>query len=169
MLNSINWPEKYLPGTTDNFASNEVIVKGLTVADVWPYLSHIQAWDKYYENCSDAKYAVPGTTELSEGTKFSFNTFGFLVEADVTEFEAPKDGVARIAWHGLSNAGQPDELNVVHAWLLENLPGDRVRILTQESQIGTPAAAMAGTNTMIDGHQSWLNGIVKAAKEKIAY
>lgn len=37
MMNSIKWPEKYLPGTTDNFASNEVIVKGLTVADVWPY------------------------------------------------------------------------------------------------------------------------------------
>lgn len=34
MLNEINWPEQYLPGTTDNFASNEVIVKGLRTADV---------------------------------------------------------------------------------------------------------------------------------------
>ena len=111
------------------------IIGRLTVEDVWPYLSHIQDWDKYYDNCSDAKYAVPGTTELSAGAKFSFNTFGFLVEADVTEFEAPNNGVARIAWHGLSNADRPDELNVVHAWLLENLPGDRVRILTQETEL----------------------------------
>lgn len=29
MLNEIIWPEEYLPGTTDNFACNEVIVKGL--------------------------------------------------------------------------------------------------------------------------------------------
>ena len=25
MLNEINWSEQYLPGTTDNFASNELI------------------------------------------------------------------------------------------------------------------------------------------------
>lgn len=35
MLNEINWPKEYLPGTTDNFASNEVIVKDLTAADVF--------------------------------------------------------------------------------------------------------------------------------------
>ena len=28
-MNEIIWPEEYLPGTTDNFARNEVIVKGL--------------------------------------------------------------------------------------------------------------------------------------------
>jgi len=47
--------------------------------------------------------------------------------------------------------------------------GNRLRILTQESQKGKPAAAMAGTNTMIDGHQAWLYGLVKAAREKMAY
>jgi hypothetical protein len=35
MLNETNWPKEYLPGTTDNFASNEVIVKDLTAADVF--------------------------------------------------------------------------------------------------------------------------------------
>ena len=28
MLNEINWPHDYLPGTTDNFASNEVSSAG---------------------------------------------------------------------------------------------------------------------------------------------
>ena len=32
MLNEINWPQDYLPGTTDNFASNEIIVAGITAA-----------------------------------------------------------------------------------------------------------------------------------------
>lgn len=27
---AINWPAKYLPGTGDNFVSNDVIVKGIT-------------------------------------------------------------------------------------------------------------------------------------------
>lgn len=60
MLNEINWPEKYLPGTTDNFASNEVIVKGLRAADVWPYLTHATVWEKYYSNSSDARYKEDG-------------------------------------------------------------------------------------------------------------
>jgi hypothetical protein len=31
----------------------------------------------------------------------------------------------------------------LHAWLVEDLPGGRVRILTQETQIGQPAAVLA--------------------------
>ena len=53
-----HWPEQYLPGTTDIFASNEVIVKGLKVEDVWPYLTHATVWEKYYANSSDAKYMI---------------------------------------------------------------------------------------------------------------
>lgn len=54
-------------------------------------------------------------------------------------------------------------------WLIEDLPGGRVRILTQESQIGKPAIELANTkpNPMINGHQDWLDGLVKAAKEKM--
>ena len=33
-MESIRWPEDYLPGLTDNFVSNEVIVQGLSVEDV---------------------------------------------------------------------------------------------------------------------------------------
>jgi hypothetical protein len=31
---AINWPEKYTPGSTDNYVSNEIIVKDLSVNDV---------------------------------------------------------------------------------------------------------------------------------------
>ena len=53
-----------------------------------------------------------------------------------------------------------------HAWLVEDLDGDRVRILTQESQSGKPAAQLAGAkpNRMLLGHQDWLDGLVKAAR-----
>lgn len=62
-----------------------------------------------------------------------------------------------------------EPLDVIHAWLLEELPENRLRILTQESQIGKPEAELAGTNIMIDGHQSWLYGLVKAAQEKLTH
>jgi hypothetical protein len=54
---------------------------------------------------------------------------------------------------------------VIHAWLLEDLPGGRVKVLTQESQIGKPAQAMAMAkpNPMLTAHQDWLEGLVRAA------
>ena len=169
MLNEIYWPEEYLPRTTDNFVSNEVIVKDLKAEDVWPYLTHATVWEKYYSNSSNARYKDEGKTELYPNAPFFFKTFGFPIDAEVVEFEAPKDGIARIACHGWAEGDADHRLDVIHAWLLEELPGNRLRILTQESQIGKPAAELAGTNVMIDGHQSWLNGLVKAAQEKLSY
>ncbi|MEG1211281.1 MAG: SRPBCC domain-containing protein, partial [Leclercia sp.] len=57
-------------------------------------------------------------------------------------------------------------LDVIHAWLFEDLPGNRVRILTQESQKGVPAQELARTvpNPMINGHQEWIVGLATAAR-----
>ncbi|WP_258229815.1 hypothetical protein [Pseudomonas putida] len=104
--------------------------------------------------------------ELMNGVRFYFETFGFPVEAQCNEFDAPsEDHPGRIAWHGWAGKGE-DRLDVHHAWLIENLEGGRVRILTQETQIGKPAQelAKAQPNPMINGHQDWLNGLVDAAK-----
>jgi hypothetical protein len=38
----------------------------------------------------------------------------------------------RLAWESQT----PDGLEVYHAWLIQDLENNRVRILTQESQIG---------------------------------
>jgi hypothetical protein len=32
---AINWPDRYLPGTTDNYVSNEIIVKNLSIQEIW--------------------------------------------------------------------------------------------------------------------------------------
>lgn len=37
---AIIWPEEFLPGTTDNFVTNEVIVKGMVVCLVLFFLFH---------------------------------------------------------------------------------------------------------------------------------
>ena len=47
-MNEIFWPEDYIPGFTDNFVSNEVIVAGLSAMDVWPFLSNAPLWPTYY-------------------------------------------------------------------------------------------------------------------------
>lgn len=164
----IIWPERFTPGMTDNYVSNAVVVKGLTIADVWPLLTHADGWPDYYENAKDIHFDTAGSHELRLGTRFTFTTFGFPVESEVTEFQpSVNGGPARIAWHGWVEGDSAHRLDVHHAWLLENLPGGRLRILTEESQSGQPAKDLANTlpNPMVNAHQAWLTGLVNAARE----
>ncbi|KAI5248771.1 hypothetical protein E4T42_05585 [Aureobasidium subglaciale] len=167
---TIIWPEKFLPGTTDNFVSNETIVKGLSSADIWKYLADITKWETYYWNCSKITPPKSGPM-LEKGNKFSFSTFGFPpLPSEVYESVTPsKTEVGRLAWRAEFDGDGDDDkaVDVYHAWVIEDLDGDRVRILTQESQIGKPAAELSTKkpNPMLNGHQDWLDGLVKAARE----
>ncbi|KIW02930.1 uncharacterized protein PV09_05976 [Verruconis gallopava] len=167
LQSAIIWPEKYLPGTTDNFVSNEVIVKGVTAQQVWAKLADISQWKAYYKNVD--KITPPtSSNELTKGCTFHFSTFGFpVITSNVEESVAPSPGrPGRIAWSAKLDGNSDEKVDVYHAWLVEDLDGGRVRVLTQESQIGKPAADLARLkpNKMLLGHQDWLDGLVKAAK-----
>ncbi|WFU06635.1 SRPBCC domain-containing protein (plasmid) [Rhizobium sp. CB3171] len=165
-MNAIQWPEGYLPGFTENFSSNEVIAADLQVADVWPQLSQATLWPSYYPNSANVRFYDGKGPELEEGVRFYFETFGFPVEAEVVEYVPPTKGKpGRVAWHGWAGEGET-RLDVHHAWLIEELAGGRVRVLTQETQKGKPAEDLAKTkpNPMINGHQDWLDGLIAAAR-----
>ncbi len=165
-MHHIEWPDEYLPGTTENFASNEIIIAGLTAEAVWQQLDDTRAWPTYYCNAADIRFHDGSGPYLSNGARFRFTTFGFPVEAQVTEHVPPAPGQpARVAWHGWVVGDTETRLDVHHAWLIEDLPGNRVRILTQETQKGKPAAELARTkpNPMINGHQDWIEGLAQAA------
>lgn len=166
-MNAIIWPDGYLPGTTENFVSNEVIVAGLSTADIWPLLSNAPVWPTYYANSANVRFYDNKGPELADGVRFYFETFGFPIEAQCNEYVPPANGQpGRLAWHGWDGEGDT-RLDVHHAWLIEGLCGGRVRILTQEVQKGKPAADLAKTrpNPMINGHQDWLDGLVDAARK----
>ena len=166
-MSDIIWPADYLPGMTENFASNEIVVAGLSVADVWPQLNDTAAWPSYYSNVSAIRFHDGSGPQLSRGARFRFTTFGFPVEAQVVEYAPPVAGQpARVAWHGWVEGDAETRLDVHHAWLFEDLPGGRVRILTQETQKGKPAEqlAKARPNPMINGHQEWIEGLAGAAQ-----
>ena len=55
-MNEIFWPEDYIPGFTDNFVSNEVIVAGLSAMDVWLFLSNAPLWPTYYSNSANIRF-----------------------------------------------------------------------------------------------------------------
>lgn len=169
-MNSIVWPKDYIPGYADNFVSNEMIIKNLSFNAVWENLINTSVWDKYYSNMADVEFYNQEDSYLKEGSRFKFKTFGFPIEAQITEFIPSFDGEpARVAWHGWNEVENPDErLDVIHAWLIEELPGNRVRILTQETQNGKPAIELAKTrpNPMLNGHQAWLDGLILFSLEK---
>lgn len=165
-MNAIIWPEGFMPGFTDNFASNEVIVAGLTAAEIWPFLSTPSRWPSYYANAANIRFHDGKGPELEKDVRFYFETFGFPVESQCTEYSPPsKDQPGRVAWHGWSGKGD-SRLDIIHAWIVEDLDGGRVRVLTQESQNGQPAKDLhkAKPNPMINGHQDWLDGLVCAAR-----
>jgi len=118
-MNAINWPKEYLPGLTDNYVSNEVIVKGITVEAVWEYLTNAATWPSYYSNSSDIKMLNQEDTHLISNTRFFFKTFGFPVDAEVVEYVAPSENQpGRISWHGWAGeVGTAERLDVIHAWL----------------------------------------------------
>lgn len=162
MLNEINWPHDYLLGFTDNFASNEVIVRGINAEETFANLIDTSIWPTYYSNVADVEFDNTEGTKLAPDTRFRFKTFGFPIEAEITEFEAPHDGQpGRLAWHGWAEGDAEHRLDVVHAWLIEDLSEGRVRILTQESQKGKPAAELHEDpkDPMNIGHQEWVRGL----------
>lgn len=166
-MSDIIWPAGYVPGYTDNFCSNEVIVRDICTADLWPLLNTPGRWPGYYPNSANVRIDGGMGPQLAYGMRFYFETFGFPVYAEVVEHIAPVAGQpARIAWHGWAGSTPEDRLDVHHAWLIEDLSGGRVRILTQETQVGKPAQALAAArpNPMINGHQDWLDGMVVAAR-----
>ncbi|OJJ45814.1 hypothetical protein ASPZODRAFT_68398 [Penicilliopsis zonata CBS 506.65] len=168
-MSSIIWPKQYLPGTTDNFVSNEIFVTNLTAAQVWPNLVDMACWESYYDNVSQITPPASGTTLSTKGDRFSFSTFGFPpLNAEVWESVAPAPGSpGRLAWRAWQDGDAETALEVYHAWLVEDTEWGAVRILTQETQIGKPAAQLATTrpNPMLLGHQDWLNGLARISKQ----
>lgn len=164
---AIIWPQKYLPGTTENFVSNERIEKDISAAQIWALLNDISKWQTYYHNCD--KVAPPASgPNLKENDIFYFSTFGFpVLESQVHESVPPAPGQpGRLAWSAGLDGAADTAVHIYHAWLVEDLDGGRVRVLTQESQSGKPAADLgqAKPNQMLLGHQDWLDGLILAAK-----
>lgn len=105
-MNHIFWPEGFIPGLTENFVSNEVIVAGLTTSDICPLLNIATQWPIYYANSANIRFYDDKGPELADGMSFYFETFGFPVEAQCNELITPSNGQpGRIAWHGWAGEG----------------------------------------------------------------
>lgn len=112
-----------------------------------PLLADITRWESYYDNCSRITPPASGPL-LAEGDVFSFSTFGLdPLPSQVFESVAPgsdlADPAGRLAWRAGPTGSGKTFIEVYHAWVVEDLSGGRMRVLTQESQIGQIAADLA--------------------------
>ncbi len=164
----ISWPDRYLPGTTDNFVSNEVIVGDLTAEWVWPHLIDTDRWAAYYAHLTDITFPDGDGPQLQEGQRFHFSAFGYpQTHTVVTEVVAPGPGVpGRLTWAGPLTQNGEMVIDIAHAFLLEDLPGGRLRLLTQESELGPAAKELAITrpSPLVNAHLEWLDGLVRVAR-----
>lgn len=130
---AIIFPAPFTPGTTDNYFSNEVFAAGVSAAQIWAQLADIRKWTTYYKNCAQVTPPDEGP-QLLKGRVFKFSTFGFApLTCEVRESVAPERGrEGRLAWYSRVEEG----VEVYHAWLVQDVGAGRVRVLTQESQIG---------------------------------
>ena len=167
MSSAISWPEKFHPGTTDNFVSNETYQIGVNTEQVWAYLVDILKWELYYDNVGDIT-PPKDSSILNKGNRFSFSTFGFPpLQAEVFESVTPTATTpGRLGWRAWQDGDEDTAFEIYHAWIIENVEWGAVRILTQESQIGKPAAQLATVkpNPMLNGHQNWVEGLAKISR-----
>ena len=159
---SIIFPVHYAPGTTDNFVSNETVAKGISAQQIWALLHDISKWESYYKNC--AQITVPDEgPQLEKGRVFKFSTFGFppltcTVRESVEPGKGSRGSEGRLAWESKT----PEGLEIYHAWLVQDLENDRVRILTQESQIGPVSRSLLFEfvdKEFADGYRSSKSGV----------
>ncbi|WP_225363370.1 hypothetical protein [Levilactobacillus brevis] len=66
-MKTINWPSMFLPGTTDNFVSNEKIVTGVTVEQLWEKLVDSSQWESYYDNADHIELLDHAGSRLAFG------------------------------------------------------------------------------------------------------
>jgi len=169
-MSDIQWPAGFVPGFTDNFCSNEVIVTGISVDAAWHLLATptLQAGAYFYGY--SRLLELRAETELALGDRFDRLAFNnFVIDQGMLPPDLLATQPARLAWHGWAGNDETDRLDVHHAWLIEALSENRVRILTQETQVGAPAKQLASdpSHPMIHGHQQWLDGIVRAARQQL--
>lgn len=165
-MSDINWPGDYLPGTTDFYVANEAIVAGVDAIHTWPFLADTTRWPTAYAELGQIRFHDGSGPELRPGARFQFIVGGALVQAEVNEYVVPgEDTPGRLSWHGWVEDDGQKIVDAHCGWLIEDLPGNRVRVVWKESLIGPAARQMAkaASNPAVASHQDWVEGIARAS------
>lgn len=154
MTREIDWPPGLEPDKHAFVAENTVICD-VEPERIWSWLVRPITWPDYYSGASSVRF-VRGGPRLELGTRVSWRTMGIRVTATVDRFEEN----AYLGWSG-SGFGT----RAHHVWTLQR-DGAKTRFYTAEAQRGPGSRLLAPIlkKQIEKAHQSWLEGLVRAAE-----
>lgn len=155
MTRAIDWPAGLEPENHALLAENTVLCD-IEPDRIWAWLVRPLTWPDHYAGASSVRF-VRGSAGplLARGTSISWRTMGLRVTATIDRFEEN----AYLGWSG-SGFGT----RAHHVWTLER-DGSKTRFYTAEAQRGPGSKLLAPIlkKQIEKAHQSWLEGLVRAA------
>ena len=151
---AIRWPAAFDPSRSPVHVVNSLEV-AVAPAAVWARLIRAVDWPAWYANSSKVRIEG-GASDLTEGARFTWRTFGVDLDSHVEEFVAGE----RIAWLAKGMG-----VLAYHAWLITPVAGGGCRVLTEETQHGFLARAgrVVFPGRMERWHQRWLEGLAEGS------
>lgn len=152
----IHYPDEFNPNRASVFVSNELDMS-VSPEAVWAWLVRADLWSTWYPNAANMSIEGGTRSELANGTRFRWKTFGVTIDSTVREF-VPFE---RIAWDGHAIG-----IHVYHAWLIVKTDTG-CHVLTEETQNGflTRLGKLLMPNRMHKFHQIWLEQLQRKAAE----
>ncbi|GAA5165165.1 MULTISPECIES: SRPBCC family protein [Amycolatopsis] len=143
------WPEGMAPDQATLHARNELTIPAAP-EPLWDRLVDATAWPAWYPNARNVR--VLGATELAEGVRFRWTTFGLRGTCTVTTFRPYRE----LAWSSAFLGSRAH-----HRWRFTAKPDGTTTVVTEETQRGLlpglfTSRVRAG---LLHWHQRWLEGL----------
>ena len=118
---------------------------------VWNLLTDVKDWPSWEHDVSSAKISGLPTS----GTAFVWKTSGTNIQSRLA-LVVPESA---FAWTGKAYG-----IHVIHQWKLQQLPGDRTLVQTEESADGPLVTVFYSSKKLEASDQRWLNDLKLAAE-----
>lgn len=169
---AIAFPPDFLPGTGDNFLSNEYYTDSSTGEELWQFLEDPALWPTYFNKVSKVQFIEQEGTKLKVGSKFTYKdaVLKLDLECECIEFQPPAGSrEGRVTWKGVSKNKKGEiKFENVRGWIVENMSYNKTRIFTQEVQRGEDAQKLVKDSyDMLTSIEKWIRCLAdKGSKNK---
>jgi uncharacterized membrane protein len=133
-------------------ASAEIVIQA-PAEKVWGILTAVNDWPKWQSDVKEAEMIGP----LESGTAFTWRSGGTRIHSKIALVTPSKE----IAWTGTAlNA------TAIHVWKLDQLPGNKTLVKTEESMSGFMLTLFYSSKELQTVDQSWLERLKLEAERQ---
>lgn len=133
-------------------AAGEIIIQA-PAEKVWSVLTAVNDWPKWQSDIKEAQMSGP----LESGTAFTWSSGGTRIQSKIALVDRYKE----IVWTGTAlNA------TAIHLWKLEQLPGNKTQVKTEESMSGFMLTLFYSSKELQTLDQTWLDRLKREAERQ---